>query len=65
LDPAKLFLANYYLALGVAAAIAFFLQNSWEFRLEARPAYAYGLAGMLIASVLLLGGGSPFLYFQF
>lgn len=55
----------FLVALGIAAAIAFLLPNSWELRLQPRLAYAYALAAMLIASVLLLGSGSPFLYFQF
>jgi len=55
----------YVASLAIAASMAFMLPNSWEFRLQPRPAYAYALAAMLIASVLLLGTGSPFLYFQF
>jgi alginate O-acetyltransferase complex protein AlgI len=60
-----LFPANYFVSLAVAATLAFSFKNSWEFRVEPRPVYAYALAATLIAAVLLLGRGSPFLYFQF
>ena len=65
LGSAQSFPLAYMLSLAVAAAIAFFCKNSWELEFEPRPRYAYALATMLIASVLLLGGTSPFLYFQF
>jgi alginate O-acetyltransferase complex protein AlgI len=61
----QLFPVTYLASLGLAALIAFFFSNSWEINLRPRLVYAYVLAGMLVASVLLLGGASPFLYFQF
>jgi alginate O-acetyltransferase complex protein AlgI len=60
-----LFPTNYFVSLALAATLAFFFKNSWELRLEPRPVCAYALAATLIAAVLLLGRGSPFLYFQF
>ncbi len=57
--------ATYLAILSGAAGIAFFLPNSWEMKLEPRREYAYALGVLLVASVLLLGGESPFLYFQF
>jgi D-alanyl-lipoteichoic acid acyltransferase DltB (MBOAT superfamily) len=65
LGSAQSFPPAFMVSLAAAAAIAFFFKNSWELELQPRPRYAYALAVMLVASVLLLGGGSPFLYFQF
>jgi alginate O-acetyltransferase complex protein AlgI len=60
-----LFPPSYFVGLAVAVTLAFFFKNSWELRIEPRPVYAYALAATLIAAVLLLSRGSPFLYFQF
>jgi len=55
----------YMCWLAWACAVAFFARNTWEVELQPRLAYAWSLAGLLLASVLMLGGASPFLYFQF
>jgi alginate O-acetyltransferase complex protein AlgI len=55
----------YLACLFTAAAIAFRCKNSWEITFEPHAKYAYALAAMLAASILLFGGASPFLYFQF
>jgi alginate O-acetyltransferase complex protein AlgI len=65
LGSVHFFRANYIASLALAAILAFFFRNSWEIKIEPRRTYAYALAVMLIGAVLLLGRGSPFLYFQF
>ncbi len=65
LGSMQAFPLTFLASLPAAGVIAFFFKNSWELEFTPRPRYAYALAAMLVASVLLLGGGSPFLYFQF
>jgi alginate O-acetyltransferase complex protein AlgI len=65
LGSVHFFRANYIASLALAAILAFFFPNSWEIKIEPRRTYAYALAVILVGAVLLLGRGSPFLYFQF
>ncbi len=51
--------------LGLALAITQWAPNSFEVRLRPKPAYAFALAGLLVAAILWMGRTSPFLYFQF
>lgn len=65
LGSVAMFSLPYMPVLAVAIYIAFCCKNSWELQPGPQPRYAYALAVALVASVLMLGGGSPFLYFQF
>jgi alginate O-acetyltransferase complex protein AlgI len=49
----------------VAALIANYAPNSWEFDLRPRRAYAVGLATLAMLAIMFLSKASPFLYFQF
>ena len=61
------FTPDYFAALTVAAGLAFFAPNSWQVECAFRPRrrYAFALAVIFVAAVLMLENGGPFLYFQF
>jgi alginate O-acetyltransferase complex protein AlgI len=54
-----------YVRLAAASAIVFLLPNTWEIKLKPQLRYAYAMAVVMIATILMLGNASPFLYFQF
>ncbi len=60
--PLNVFFLSWLL---IAAAIAHLGTDTWEFRWQPRPAWAFAAALALTLSILLLDKESPFLYFQF